>query len=332
MTIYRFVAFLRVCAAVTMLTACTTPTAFSSFAAAPLAVANPADHKSKDLLYISTANSTIGSTDVTFFTYPAGKLVATIRGFSNPRGLCVDKSGNVFITNFSGADVLEYPHGSTIPKRNIEDTGHGPYGCSVDPTSGNLAVANYCSGNPYGTGSCSRGSAAAVTVFSDAKGQPKAYTNPAFENFFFCSYDGSGNLFVDGYGAVGYSLFEFGEIPRGGTALKRITLNQMIEYPGGVQWDGQHIAVGDYRTGIIYQFAIKGSSGKETGSTTLTDGEGTNQFWIDGDKVIAAGYIYQSYYDTQHFIGVWNYPAGGAPTQEISGYANLYGIAVSPAK
>jgi hypothetical protein len=325
MTVHRVVAFLRICAAITLLSACTTPTAFSSLAAGPLAAENPANKKSTDLLYVST----VERNDVTFFTYPAGKLVGTIRGFGNPRGLCVDKSGNIFITNFDGADVLEYPHGRTIPKRNIEDTGHGPYGCSIDPTSGNLAVANYCSGYPSGSsGSCSHGSAAAVTIFDKAKGQPKAFTNQAFEHFFSCAYDSSGNLFVDGYGASGYSFFEFGEIPRGGTALKRITLNQTIEYPGGVQWDGQHIAVGDYRTGIIYQFTVKGSTGKETGSTTLTNGEGTSQFWIDGATVIAADDIHS--YD--QVIGFWHYPGGGKATKDLSGYTNPYGITVSPAK
>jgi hypothetical protein len=324
MTARRFASFLLGCTASAMLSACSMPTTLNSFGASSSMAENPANKKYTDLLYVSTTETE----DVTFFTYPAGKLVGTIRGFGNPHGLCVDKSGNVFITNFDGADVLEYPHGSTIPKRNIKDTGHGPYDCSVDPTSGNLAVANYCSGNPSGSAGCSEGSAAAVTIFDKAKGQPRAFTNPAFEHFLFCAYDGSGNLFVDGYGASGYSLFEFGEIPRGGKTLKRITLDQTIENPGGIQWDGEHIAVGDSRTGIIYQFTVKGNAGKETGSTSLTGGEGTYQFWIDGDTVIAADYIY-SY---GNVIGLWNYPDGGDPKQEISGYPDPYGITLSAAK
>jgi hypothetical protein len=55
--------------------------------------------KKKDLLYISDSFP-YGSNDVFVYSYPKGKLVGKLTGFNEPSGNCVDKAGNVFITNF----------------------------------------------------------------------------------------------------------------------------------------------------------------------------------------------------------------------------------------
>jgi hypothetical protein len=94
--------------------------------------------KREDLLYISDA----GNDTVTAYSYPRGRLVGTLGGFDFPYGQCVDKVGDVFITNTNASNILEYPHGSSSPTATIGDAGEHPAGCSVDPLNGDLAVNN----------------------------------------------------------------------------------------------------------------------------------------------------------------------------------------------
>jgi hypothetical protein len=317
--------------ALTLLPSCAVPPSSVTSQAGGLNASGPTSAKEQDLLYVST----IESNNVFLYSYPTGKLVGTIRGFNYPRGLCTDAHGNVFITNFNGGDIIEYPHGGTIPKRNITNGGYAPFGCAIDPSSNNMAVTNYCAGMGQGSYSCEsgRGNTAAVTVFWKKNQPPIAYSNPAILHFFFCGYDASGNLFVDGYGSTGYPEFELAELPKGGKSLKRIMLNQQIEYPGGVQWDGQYMTVGDYKTGIIYRFTVSGSHGTVEGSTTLDKGLGTRQYWIENGTVVGAKYIYRHGYGHGHVIGFWQYPYGGDPIKGIpSPYRNPWGIVISPGK
>jgi hypothetical protein len=99
-------------------------------------------------------------------------------------------------------------------------------------------------------------------------------------------------------------------------------LNHGISYPGGVQWDGKHVAVGD-QYGPIYQFDIKGTKGTEVGSTPLNQETQIVQFWIQNGKVIGPN---------EHSANVmlWDYPAGGSPIKTLSGPGE--GATVSLAK
>ena len=91
----------------------------------------------RDLLYAAANNST-----VYVFSYPKGTLVGTLSGFDFPEGLCVDRSGDVWITNSAGTgNIVEHAHGGTSPIATL-NSGYGdPIGCSVDPKTGDLAVA-----------------------------------------------------------------------------------------------------------------------------------------------------------------------------------------------
>lgn len=119
--------------------------------------------KNNDLLYI-----TDGIENVYVYTYPQGQFVGELTGFIDPWGECVDSAGDVFIvsrTSQSGGSGLisEYSHGGTQPTATLDDPTFGE-GCSIDPTSGNLAVAGgYQSGvYPYGD----------VAIYADAQGNP----------------------------------------------------------------------------------------------------------------------------------------------------------------
>src|SRR5271165_7025498 len=206
------------------------------------------------LLYIS---DTI-SNDVYVYSYPQGKLKTALSGFSEPAGECVDASGDVFIANTGGNNVLEYAHGGTAPIATLKDSGAFPVGCSIDPKTGSLAVTN------FPISSSGQGD---VAVYRKAKGRPHRYADSAISQMLLCSYDGSGNLFADGLTSA--SAFAFAELPAGGKKLVDVTLDQSIGAAGGVRWDGKYVAVGDQSTSTIYQFNITGTTGKKVGSTQL---------------------------------------------------------------
>jgi hypothetical protein len=255
---------------------------------------------SQDLLYVGGSNG-----DATYiFSYPNLQLVGKLKGHST--GLCSDTKGNVYVTTWSAnpprGAILKYSHGSTKPVLTLAD-GYRPVGCAVDPKTGTLAAAN------LGTLS---GRETNIEVWNHGAGMPTLWGDASFEFFSFCGFDDHGNLFVDGVNAA--NDVEFAEMPKNGT-LQNISLNQRIEAPGSVQWDGTYITVADAKAHELYRFAIAGYAGALEGSTTLTGWQitRTTQTWITGSTVIAP------YGQAAKGIGLWNYPNGGNPTSTTGG-------------
>ncbi len=257
----------------------------------------------KTLLYISDA----GTNDVYVYTYPQGKLTGTLTGFNSPFGECVDKTGNVWITNAGSSQIIEYAHGGTTPIATLEDPGQAPAGCSANVKNGDLAVTNL---NPT-----SGGGAGSVSVYKNAQANPTTYSDASLYRPYFLGYDNKGNLFVDGTNAS--AVFAYAELPRGKKKFTNITLNVSISSPGGVQWDGNYIAVGD-EGGAIYQT----SGGTVVGTTTLTGASFVLQFFIEKSKVVVPDVGNKN-------AGIYKYPTGGSPTTTISGLSAPVGSAVS---
>lgn len=94
---------------------------------------------SEDLVYVTGG---CGGTCVV--SYPAGKIVGYLNlGNGLNAGVCSDSGGNVYISNnreSNDSEVVEYAHGGTTPKATFDLPGFDAAGCSVDPTTGNLAV------------------------------------------------------------------------------------------------------------------------------------------------------------------------------------------------
>jgi hypothetical protein len=273
------------------------------------------DAKSRDLLYVDAGDGTI----VYVFSYPKGKLLGEIKQPNSDmqQGLCSDSSGDVFVNAMNGnnGNTYEYEHGGKKPVADLIEPYLWVYGCSVDPTTGNLAVAsvNWLSAASW------------VAVYKHATGTPQIYQDPAIINYEFCGYDNKGNLFVDGTGQSG--RFEFAKLPKGSDAFKNITLNQSIGWGGQVQWDGSRIVVGadSAAPAVAYQFVINGRKGKEVGSTTLSGSVSVPQFWVQGAVIIGpeAG---------ANEVGLWKYPGGGAPIKTIARVHDPFGATVSLAK
>ncbi len=271
--------------------------------------------KTTDLLYIADQDTN----DVYIYSWPREKLEKTLTGFTGASNLCSDSSGNVYVPNYGSHNILEYAHGASSPFRQLKAPGENPYGCAVDPVTGDLAVANITSASS-GPGD--------LLVYAKAKGKPKAYHNPTFLGFNSCSYDDSGNLFVDGYGPS-YE-FRFAELRNGKSVLDSVAVLQFINNPGGVLWDGKYITVGDATDGWIYEISVSGKTGKIKGSTLLKHSANVFQYWFYGKSVIATNI--RSFSNPSGFLGVWKYPGGGKPTDRIGGLAKPDGVTISIAR
>jgi len=150
--------------------------------------------KTGDLLYVSSSDGS-----VYVYRYLNRQLVGALSGFIKPLGECVDRSGNVFITAYSSvtetsSSIYEYAHGGSSPIATLSDPGHA-FGCSIDPSTGNLAVANpYDPANPYNVAYGS------VAIYQGASGSPAMYY-PSDFGIAMCGYDTKGNLYVTVYGS-----------------------------------------------------------------------------------------------------------------------------------
>jgi hypothetical protein len=280
--------------------------------------------KVSTLVYVSGAFTK----EVRVYAYPKLRLVGRLNDFgtnAEPRGLCSDKTGDVFVTviapNFQSF-IYEYAHGASTPTNILADPGWAA-GCSVDPTTGNLAVSN-TEGAPsqYAT----------VAIFANAQGTPTTYTDPAISFFLYCAYDDSGNLFVDAY--QGADLI--GELAAGSDAIKNITLDKKVA-PGSLQWiNGSLVAAGfvDSRKGEqpLYQIAINGSTGNVSGPILLwshgNQNPGIVQYWVYQNSIIGPGLKGKDHVD---LVNLWRYPHGGRPRTTRRGGSGNIGVTVSVA-
>jgi hypothetical protein len=311
------------------------PTADSGFEAAaapdaiaatmPRFVAGPKrpDHRSswmlpeakrvKELLYVSDWSTD----DVFVYAYDKGTLEGQLTGLDDPYGQCVDKKGNIWVVNFGGGSVSEYAHGGTQTVRTLT-TGYQPMGCSVDPTTGNLAVA----------------ASESVDVFVHARGKAHVYQSEMCHPFWAPGYDNAGNLYVEAllYGSAkplqGYSDPLPCELPHGGKSLRGTHVSGFgIYYPASVMWDGKHLTLSDQdyldkNETTIYRVSEDASGNlKSIGQTLLTDDCDGNdvevpQPFILG-KTVVGGNLRCSYYGSHSKFDYWPYPAGGSPARSL---------------
>jgi hypothetical protein len=261
--------------------------------------------KGSSLLYVSD----LGTNAINIYTYPGGALTGKLTGFGSVAGLCSDKAGDVFVVDEAGP-VQMFAHGGTSPLRKLDATG-APYGCAVDPLSGNLALTNLSS---YSNG--------AINIYPKAKGEPKKYTDTTIDSTYFCGYDNNGNLYVDGWNRSAELIFI--ELHKGAGGFRISKLQAKTNTPGGVQFDGKYVAVGVKGTGLVYR--VNGPSGKVAQTITLKKGTDVQQFWIAGATLVGPNE------ENGGTVGYWPYPAGGNPSKTISGLTEPFGATVSVAK
>jgi hypothetical protein len=264
--------------------------------------------KGDDLLYVNAVRPGAGSGEVLVYAYPGGKLVGTLGAFDNPAGLCSDTAGNVFVTigGFEGLEpsVQEYAHGGRL-LATLSVPGVWATSCSVDPTTGNLAVAS------GGTD---------VYIYQNAQGEPVTYSS-GLANATNCAFDAAGNLFV--VGLTYNRKSQLVEMPAGSSEnVQTIKLDKQIT-PTAVQWDGADLAVGTTSANIIYRVEVSQGRAKTVSRARLV-GADHSEFWISGSTLVRAT-------DNNKKIGVWHYPEGGAHKNVLKQALSYraYGVTVS---
>jgi hypothetical protein len=227
----------------------------------------------------------------------AGKEVGQLKGFdTGVLGLCSDSLGNVWVTY--GDSLLEYAHAGTIPIAQVY-TPSIPVSCAVDPTTGDLAVTEY---NDAGGDN--------VAVFTYFYGTPQIYTDADIDFYDYCTYDDQGNLFVNGTKGRHYPL---AELPSGGSSLQTINVDEKIGKVGGLQWDGQYLALGDSLGHVVYQLSVASGQATTVGTTHFKG-------WIGRIKTtepfaIYNGIIVLTFSNRQ--TGLYKFPAGGRTIRRL---------------
>ena len=272
----------------------------------------------KYLLYVSDEAS--GTVDVYAYRARPGHLLGQLTGFQFPYGECADSSGNVYIADFGAADIVEYAHGGSTPIKTLADNYGYPVGCSVDPTSGNLAVANF-----EGIGSTCMGG---VVIYKGAAGNGTFYQDKDLSYYWPPGYDPKGNLYVQGQTANGTA--GLAELASGSQGLVTLRLSGgTISYPGSMQWDSHYMTATDqsYHGGTlsgIYRVSVSGTQASIVDSTELSDGclkGGTPH------NDVVEPFINSTVWPTHRVVGgnlwctyrtnFWKYKKGGDPKRSL---------------
>jgi hypothetical protein len=124
------------------------------------------DATSQDLLYVSSHSW------VSVYTYPLGHLVGKLGAFDLASGQCVDSSSSVYVTDYATGRIYEFPHGGRKRLRTLFMAGANS--CSIDPTTGNLAVTSLGGTEAW--------------IFENGKLVAK-YKNSQFYSYYGCAYD-----------------------------------------------------------------------------------------------------------------------------------------------
>jgi len=238
------------------------------------------------------------SNELLVYTYPQLSGAGVISGFASVDGVCTDRQGYVWVVDTSDVVVWEFAHGGTEPINYLQpgDTNGNPgvsYGCAVNERSGDLAVAGF----------------GGLTVFRNGQQSHATYWDYNFLDFHSVGYDGSGNLYADGLLSYGLK-FGLVELPAGSSSINEVTLSGgTLAGPGGIQWDGKYLDIGDSASGTIYQTdgaSILGSIG--------TAAACQGQFYIlsNHKRVIVPD-------PCSARTGIYAYPAGGSAIKFASG-------------
>jgi hypothetical protein len=265
-----------------------------------------------DLIYIAHGEAARAGYRgvVTVLTFPAGKRFATIRLDGFGAGACSDVSGNVWVVvgqQNHKYDAYEFAHGRSKPIAKIAVAhSHGIAGdCAIDPATGDLAVVV----GAINCGSCKAG----VDIWKGAhNGKPETVSIPFTP--VGCTYDDTGNLFVDGL--VGSTVFfDFAELPKGNDRFHYVTLDKMPGgYPGGIRWDGSYVDIvaDSFRNGpAVYRVDVSQYKGHVAGVVHLKDHFYAALFDVYGSSIVGTRG------NNGRIISLWPYPAGGEPTKTL---------------
>jgi hypothetical protein len=303
---------------------------------------NPTAKDTQYLLYVADTGGT-GNYDIYSYKSKAGHLFGTLHpgsfGFSMPTGSCEDTAGNVYIVDAGSGLLWQFPHGSSSGTSVAITSAMMPLGCSVDPTTGNIAVSNF--GNSQ------------MNIFQGGFSGTQVLSTALELYMWSPGYDPSGNLFVESEQSQ-FTSIELEELPAGSSTWRVISLpNQACGnpfcFPDSVQWDGTYLEAGDQNFGTTtntsptdimgaFRISVSGSTGTEISSATYTGNCGTSptadalQIFVGGTTHAMNAAVFGNI-DCAGNVNYYNYTAGGAAKRSLP--VNIapvqagYGISVS---
>jgi hypothetical protein len=220
--------------------------------------------------------------------YPKGESpIGSVSGYGG--GLCTKGARTFWVV--TGTEADEFKVGGKSPVRVLKPAEGA---CAIDPVNGDLA--SFTNGG--------------VIIFRHARGKGKVYGRTSLSEAYFDGYDGSGNLFLDGFNDD--DAVELVELPKGSRTFQPITTSNTVEFPGSVQWDGTYLTVFDQLANAFYQYTISGTRATLKGTVSLVGSLDCVQTWI------ARPYAYCA--DAGNNDGeVYNYPAGGSSIATLTG-------------
>lgn len=261
-------------------------------------------------------------TDDVYAYSAAGKLVATITGFSEPQGMGGTKAGDFYVANTGDSNIIEYKNDYKTVVATLTDAGQYPVGVSYEETTGLVGVTNIISTSD-GPGS--------VSLYAKGKTTPcETVSSSTFARVYFDAFDAAGDLFIDGENTNGAVVV--GEIVKAACKAKQkivvLTTKNSIEFPGGVAVTKAGDIILDDQEGeavYTYKAPVKGSLGSPVSTTPLTGASDPVTFALTStekdvwtaDAGLAASEEYA-------------YPKGGSDVKAITGLSEPIGVVVTP--
>lgn len=303
---------------------------------------SPAARRTQYLLYVSDIST--GQVDVFNYKSQAGNLYGNITGFSLAGGSCSDNSGNVYIIDLGAGTINEFAHGSTTKIASATYDVSEPLACSVDPTTGNVMLPGFGSGE--------------VEIFVGGLTGSQDFVSTPYSYSEGGGYDPSGNLFIENSASSSArsngNVIYLEECPatcETGSSFSTISLpNQACGSPvcfmSQVMWDGHYLSLGDqaydyptysYGQGI-YRVSVSGSTGTVVssamyGTSSTNPQSDAQQFWTNGTTPAQNGLTFGNLINEQE--GFWNLTNGGPPKRVLPSTlepAAYYGNTVSALK
>ena len=312
----RFCSFLTTAIAVALLAGCGSFTTPQSVAQSRAASHLRPSTVNTGWLYLSEDEYNVGI--VYIFGYPDGNRVPTkaIANLGYVYGPCVSAKGNVWIPAIThrASRVYEFAADKTKVIARLDIPGADNAGeCAVDPDTNDLAVIGSDS----------------VNIFTNAQGKPVNYALTGGNFIAGCTYDGSGNLFVDAMKQISTSFTAFAlyELPKGAKSFKTIELDGATGYAGGdFQSERQDLALlpgatasSRYCTALPLSAGGKGHHAVRSFERLELDA----WFAIGDGRIVGTSRVYGTK------IRYWPYPGGGGWTTELTS-SNVEGMAIAP--
>lgn len=256
-----------------------------------------------DLVYAITSNG------IVIVSYPAWSLVAKIAGYRTWYSICSDpNNGNVFAIATDNNEIDEYAHGGTTPIATLTLPSGYPTTCSVDPTTGNLAVVGIETPKEL---------ASSLFVYPQAQGNPTVYFDKQLPSLISPTYDNMGNLFISAKDKPGGS--RIAELKVGHDQFTEIKLiGHRDLYLQDIQWDGTYLVYlvpngRGYGT-TVNQLLVSGKTATIANSFLLNNCA-DEYFWIYNGALLS--FYYPPKHDDNFAIAAWPYPMGGKPASKF---------------